>query len=234
MASRALILALFGTTAVLRLLGAPAASPEKEKPNLNGLVANSPFGSAKSGSAMGSNGNEPFEFRSVVYENNSQFFSIYDTNTHRSTWVELNDPVNGFSIKSYDAAKESITVDYQGKAMTFAIKRAPAATQIFQPPQQQPTPMPGPNGVVQQQPGVAQPGQVSPSGPSAVDQQRIQQIQEEIRRRRALRSQAATPNGTPGAQPNFNGGPQIQPSTGNGPVPQPSNTGGPQPYPQRN
>jgi len=201
--------------------------------NLNGLVTNSPFGSAKSGVAAGNSGNEPFEFRAVLEENNSKFFSIYDTNTHRSTWVELNDPVNGFSVKGYDAAKESITVDYQGKALTLAIKRAPAATQVFQPPAPQMPSQPGPNGVVQQ-PAIGQPGQVQPAAPSAVDQQRIQQIQEEIRRRRALRSQGV-PTVPPGGQPQiFNGGPQIQPSTSSGPVPQPSNSTGPQPYPPKN
>lgn len=228
MAFRALIIALLGITAVIRLAGAGPAAPEKEKMNLNGLVTNSPFGSAKSGAVLGSGGNEPFEFRAVLEGN---LFSIYDTNTHRSIWVELNDPVNGFSVKGYDVGKESITVDYQGKAMTLAIKRAPAAAQVFQPPPQI-GPQPGP-GLVTQPPGT-QPGQVGPTGPSAVDQQRIQQIQEEIRRRRALRSQA-TPNGsTPGASPNYNGGPQMQPSTSSGPVPVPSNSSGPQPYPQRN
>jgi hypothetical protein len=233
MAFRALILALLGTTAVIRLAGAGAAAPEKEKMSLNGLVTNSPFGSAKSGAAMGNNGNDPFEFRSALEEGNSKFFSIYDTNTHRSVWVELNDPVNGFTVKSYDTAKESITIDYQGKALTLAIKRAPAATQVFQPPQPL-APQPGPNGMVQQPVPGQQPGQVVPAGPSAVDQQRIQQIQEEIRRRRALRSQAVPAAGTPNVQPNFNNGPQMQPSTSNGPVPQPSTSNGPQPYPLRN
>lgn len=228
MAFRVLILAFSGAFAVLRLIGAgpvPAA-PEKEKMDLNGLVTNSPFGSAKSGAAVGNNGNQPLEFRSYLEESNSKFFSIYDTNTHRSMWVELNDPVNGFSVKSYDAAKQTITIDYQGKPMTLAITRAPAAVQVFQPPAQATPQQPGPNGMVQQPP-VGQPGQAVPAGPSAVDQQRIQQIQEEIRRRRALRSQG--PQGMP--QPNFNGGPQMQPSTSSGPVPQPSNTTGPQPYP---
>ncbi len=233
MGTRTLILVLFGAAAVSRLWAAPAAPVEKNKVDLNGLVTNSPFGSARSGTVAGNNGNDPLEFRSVSEEGASKFFSIYDTNTHRSTWVELNDPVNGFSVKSYDAAKESITVDYQGKALTLAIKRAAPAVQVFQPPAQ-PTSQPLPNGVVQQ-PGLNQPGQVSPGVPSAVDQQRIQQIQEEIRRRRALRSQAVAPaNGSPGTQPAYNSGPQLQPSTGGGPVPQPSNSAGSQPYPQRN
>jgi hypothetical protein len=205
---------------VLCRLGA-APTPEK----MTGLLNNSPFGSAKSAqSAVGGNG-EPFELRAVLEENGSKFFSIYDTATRRSNWVELNDPVNGFSIKSYDAAKENITVDYQGKSMTLAIKRAPAVAQVMQ----QPMPsVPGPNGPMVQpnMPGVQ-------GAPTAVDQQRIQQIQEEIRRRRALRSQAVVPGTNlggpaPAGQPNYGNGPQPTPSTSTGPVPMPSSSTGPQ------
>ena len=226
MVFRSLLIAFLCFAVVFRLSGADATP---EKVSLNGLVTNSPFGSAKSGVTTGSNGGEPFEFRAVLEENNSKFFSIYETATRRSNWVELNDPVNGFAVKSYDAAKESITVDYQGKSITLAIKRAPAVAQVMQQP---PQPMPGPNGMIPPQgnPSV----QAGQAGPTAVDQQRIQQIQEEIRRRRALRSQAATPGGaTAGPQPNYGNGPQPQPSNGTGPMPQSSNFVGPQPLPPK-
>jgi hypothetical protein len=234
MAFRPPLIAFLCLAVVIRLSGA-GATPEKV--SLNGLVTNSPFGSPKSGVTTGSNGGEPFEFRAVLEENNSKFFSIYETATRRSNWVELNDPVNGFAVKSYDAAKESITVDYQGKSITLAIKRAPAVAQVMQQP---PQPMPGPNGIIPPQGNPA--AQAGQAGPTAVDQQRIQQIQEEIRRRRALRSQAATPGGaTAGPQPNYNNssqpnygnGPQLQPSNATGPMPQASSSVGPQPLPPK-
>lgn len=195
---------------------APATPPTTEK--VNGLLSNSPFGSPKTGVLGANSGAEPFEFRAVLEENGSKFFSIYETATKRSNWVEINDPVNGFSVKGYDGAKENITVEYQGKVMTLAIKRAPAVPQAIQ----QPMPVPGQNGVPA--PGPV-PGQV---GPTTADQQRIQQIQEEIRRRRALRNQAATP------QPGTNAGPQPMPPNSAGPVPQPGGTGGPQLIPPKN
>jgi hypothetical protein len=133
--------------------------------------------------------------------------------------VELNDPVNGFSVKSYDAGKQAITVDYQGKAMTLAIKQAPAVAQVYQAPAPQAGPVP-----VMQTPGNPS-VQAAPTMPTAIDQQRIQQIQEEIRRRRALRNQAIVPNINPQG---------MQPHYGEGPRPQPSNSPGPQPIPQRN
>lgn len=154
------------------------------------------------------------------------FFSIFETSTRRSNWVELNDPVNGLSVKGYDAAKESVTIDYQGKAMTLAIKRAPAVAQVMQQ-----GPMPGPMLLPNNQPGA---GPVLQAGPSATDQQRIQQIQEEIRRRRALRNQPMMPAVGPNGQPIPGEGPQMQPSTSSGPIPQPSTSTGPQPLPQTN
>lgn len=218
MAFRPSIVISFCLVLVLRLAGADSATPEKM--SLNGLVANSPFGSARSGQQAGSNGGEPFEFRAVLEGN---FFSIYETATRRSYWVEMNDPVNGFSVKGYDGGKESITMEYQGKAMTLPIKRAPAVAQVMQ----QPMPQPGSNGMMQ--PNNNPPGQVGPVGPTAVDQQRIQQIQEEIRRRRALRSQSMVP-GTP----NYGNGPQPINPGGSIPQPQPTNSPGPQPLPQKN
>ena len=218
MAFRPLIVVSLCLVAVLRICG---ESTPPEKMNLSGLVSNSPFGSSRAGVANGNAGGEPFEFRAVLEEKGSKFFSIFETATRRSNWVELNDPVNGFSVKGYDVAKETITVDYQGKSMTLAIKRAPAVAQVMQQPI--PQPMPGPNGMVQP---VGSPSvQGGPTAPTAVDQQRIQQIQEEIRRRRALRSQAATPGVNPVGQPNYGGGPQPQPSNSAGPMPMPSPTG---------
>jgi len=193
-----------------------ATSAEK----MNALLTNSPFGTPKSGAGAGlAAGSEPLEFRAVLEENGSKYFSIYDPATRRSNWVEINDPVNGFSVKGYDSGKETITVDYQGKALTLGIKRAPAVAQAMPQPQPAPVPMP-PGGVPQ--PGTN--GQMTQAGPTVIDQQRIQQIQEEIRRRRALRSQSMVPGSIPGAPSNYSGVP----------MPQPTNPPGPQAQPPRN
>ena len=178
---RSFIIVLISASLAIQLSAADSAASTSAKMDLSGLVNNSPFGTLKSG-GPGSNGaNEPFEFRSVMEENNNKYFSIYETATRRSNWVELNDPLNGFSIKSYDAGKQTITVDYQGKAMTLAIKQAPAVAQVYQAPSPQVGPVP-----VMQNPGNPS-VQAGPVMQTAIDQQRIQQIQEEIRRRRALR-----------------------------------------------
>ena len=219
MVSRSLIIALASFFLGIHLSGADAVAATA-KVDLSGLVNNSPFGTLRSGGPGSNAATEPFEFRSVLGEKDNKFlFSIYETATRRSNWVELNDPLNGFSVKSYDAGKQTITVDYQGKAMTLAIKQAPAVAQVYQAPALQVGPVP-----VMQNPGNPS-VQPSPAMPTAIDQQRIQQIQEEIRRRRALRNQAIVPNVNPqGVQPHYGGGPQ----------PLPSNSSGPQSIPRRN
>ncbi len=230
MVLRPFIVAFLCAVAVLRLAGAAAPAVGVTAPDkMSGLLSNSPFGTGKAGATNASASGEAFEFRSVFEEGGSKFFSIYETSTRKSNWVELNDPVNGFSVKTYDATKESITLDYQGRSLTLAIKRAPAVAQVMQPQPQPPQMQPGVNGGM---PTITNPA--SPGVPTAIDQQRIQQIQEEIRRRRALRSQSMVPNNLniPGAPP--------PPNSGNGsqslpiPQPQPSNATGPQMIPPRN
>lgn len=228
MVVRPFIVALLSSVAVLRLAGAATPAVGATPPDkMSGLLSNSPFGTGKAGALSTNASGEAFEFRAVLEEGGSKFFSIYETSTRKSNWVELNDPVNGFSVKTYDAAKESITLDYQGRSLTLAIKRAPAVAQVMQP--QPPQLQPGTNGGM---PTIANP---ATSGvPTAIDQQRIQQIQEEIRRRRALRSQSMVPNNL-----NIPGAPPL-PNSGNGsqslplPLPQPSNGTGPQMIPPRN
>lgn len=229
MAFRALIAVSLWFVTALLLAGASSA-PDK----LNGLLDNSPFGASRSNAAAGTGTGDPLEFRSVMEEKGSRFFSIYETAAHRSTWVELNEPVNGYAIKGYDAAHENVTVEYQNKTLTLPQKRAPAVAQA----------------VVSTAPnlgGGPQPNFPGMGATSPADTQRLQQIQEEIRRRRALRQPPGLPTPSPGAQSgpmptpnNFSGsppGPQLMPSSTPGvpagPQMSPSNSSGPPPLPAK-
>jgi hypothetical protein len=217
MVFRPLIVVSLWSLALLPLAGATTPSDK-----LNGLLSNSPFGASRT-NATGSNAAEPLEFRAVLEENGSKFFSIYETVTRRSIWVELNDAVNGFSVKSYDAERFGVTVEYQGRPLTLTLKRAPAVAQALQPGPMGPGALP--NAAV---------NQVVAGAP--LDQQRLQQIQEEIRRRRALRQPTPVPAGQPGSgptpgAPGTTSGPQLTPSNLPGPQFVPSNQPGPQPIP---
>jgi hypothetical protein len=243
MALRPLFLLVFGAFAAVDLAAAEGGTPDK----LNSLLNNSPFGSSKAGGqVVGTGADQPLEFRAVLEEGGNKLYSIYDPATHRSTWVGLNDPANGFSVKTYDAGHENITVDYQGKTLTLAIKRAPAVAQA--PIQTMPSAVPY-SGPIPSNGGVVGPGPASP-----MDQQRLIQIQEEIRRRRALRNQASGVANPPGGQVQTNTlaqpaypssgpvplpglgnstGPQYTPSSGTGPQFTPSTGTGPQPIPPK-
>jgi hypothetical protein len=228
MASRALISLSLCLAAALRLAGA-TVQPDK----INGLLNNSPFGQSRAGATAGSGTNDPLEFRAVLEDKGGMMFSVYDTAAHRSIWVQLKDSTNGFAVNEYDAARESITVDFHGRSLILPIKRAPAVA-LAQ------TARPNVPGALGGGPSSSQ------AGSTPVDQQRMQQIQEEIRRRRALREQPSANASLAGTQ----GGPQLVPynnsgsqtgpmlmptnnSTGSqtGPQPTPSNSPGPQPVP---
>jgi hypothetical protein len=198
MTIRSFISVLLGLCPVLGL-AAPGSGSDK----INGLLNNSPFGASRSNAVAGQGTGDPYEFRSVLEENGSKLFSIYDTATHRSVWVEMNDAVNGFSVKGYDAAHDTVTLEFHEKSLTLPIKRAPAVPQAMQP-----APQPGGAGAVA---NTAGPNQISP-----LDQQRLQQVQEEIRRRRALRQQPAVPVNAAGVPIGGEGGPRPMPVNANG------------------
>ena len=157
-------------------------------------------------------------------ENGQLLFSIFDTATKRSRWVALNDPSSDLVIKSYDADAHTVTLDQSGRPLALTLKSGPRIVQNIPPPMQ-PGMQPGANGM---------PGQILPNGVGkGPEAQRLQQIAEEIRRRRALRQQPPQmqmPNAVPGS-----GGPMPMPvpGSGSGPVPNavPGSGSGPMPMP---
>lgn len=179
---------------------------------LDSLLSNSPFGSAKSNQAADTT-TQPLEFRGVLEENGQQVFSVYDTATKRSRWVGLNAANEDFVIKSYDAEAHTISLEQRGRVLALTLKSGPKVVQNF-PQLPQPGMQPGANG---------QPGQILPNGAvgKGPEAQRLQQIADEIRRRRALRQQppqmpnaaapvSASPAPAPGAVP----GPMLTPLPG--------------------
>ena len=141
--------------------------------DLQNLLQTSPFGSPTVAGA----GTTSLEFRGVFADKGEYFFSLIETSTHRGYWVGLNEKGNPFTIRSYDAGSETVTAEYQGRTLTLTLQRAKILASV-------PAPLVGPT------PPVATLGPQPTAGtPEA-------QIVEEIRRRRALRQQAA-PNATP-------------------------------------
>lgn len=183
------------TSLILALLAGPALA-QPAAPSLQSLVSNSPFGVATVGGPGGPAAAGSLEFRGTFVDRNERFFSLVDPSTRKAEWVGLNEAGRPFLVKSYDAERETISVEFQGR--TLDLKLHSARVVALAPMPVAPAPQPGaPNAAnagAQARPAVA-------AGTS--EAQRLAQVAEEIRRRRALRQQATqnAPVQIPGAQP---------------------------------
>lgn len=152
-------------------------------PSLQNLVQNSPFGSAtpvgQPGAAAG-----PLEFRGTFVERGERFFSILDTGSRRAEWVGMKESGHAYTVKSYDPDSETVTLDYQGRSLSLKLRTA-RITAMATPP---PTAGPQPGMAISA--GMASGGPTVVPGPNTTEAQRLAQVAEEIRRRRALRQQA--------------------------------------------
>lgn len=180
--------------------------------DLQGLVTNPPFGS-NAAQTTTADPAQALEFRGTFVDGNERFFSIRETATRSSQWVGLKESGQPFLVESYDNAKGSIQVKFRNQVMTLSLKQAQIIVQAAPSPASAPTPMP--------------PGSTIANSTPSNEANRLAQVAEEIRRRRALRS--------PGLLP-----PQYSAASNPprpGPVPQQNVTGNPQysgPMPQQN
>lgn len=167
---------------IIALMGALGA--QAQVPALDTLVRNSPFGSASTpGAGSAANADSPLEFRGVFFDAGEAFFSLYDTSTKHSTWVGLKEPGNPFVVRSYDEAKGTVVVEYQGRTLTVSLKQSKVAPLPSVVAPAAPIATGAPVNVA------VQPGGAS-AGTPPNEAARLAQIAEEIRRRRAIRAQA--------------------------------------------
>lgn len=152
-------------------------------PSLQNLVSNSPFGTAAAAAANAGAPTGPLEFRGTFVDNDERFFSLLDPATRRAEWVGLNEAGRPFTVKSYDAERETIVVEFQGRTHDLKLH----AARISALPPMPSAPAAAPNATAAAQRPAAGPS------PSTTEAQRLAQVAEEIRRRRALRQQAQQP-----------------------------------------
>ena len=165
----------------LPVFGQAAGTAER----LRGLLASPPFSNRGLETSTAERNRGPVEFRAVEEEQGRIFFSLFETGPRRSTWVELGQPVDGVCVKAYDDVHQSATVLINGTEMTLPLRRAAAVVQAanLNPPAVSAAP-----GT----PGLAE----SAESESEAEKERMEQVREEIRRRRALRLQGAPTSGT--------------------------------------
>jgi len=190
---------------IVFLLGwgiAAAADPVVPASPLDSLVRNSPFGSVgAAGPATAESGQ--LEFRGMMVDKGESFFSFYEPATRKSQWVGLKEAGAPYTVQSYDSTTQTVKVLYRNQPLSLTLKRSQIIVQSQ--PTAGPVPVMVPGGPV-----VAAPS-------SSEEAARLAQIAEEIRRRRALRTQ-----GTPQT-------PMPEGVSPSGPVPQPINSSGPGP-----
>ncbi|HEY9155415.1 MAG TPA: hypothetical protein VIM69_09805 [Opitutaceae bacterium] len=152
-----------------------------------------PEGAAGPGAAAATE-NAPLEYRGVVSTKSGKLYALYDPAKHQSVWVRLNEQGSDYVIRSADDTNDTITVNYQGRQMTLAMKQAKVETMAVSAPPVAPS---TPNGI-------RPPPGMNPSSPAnaAEEQRRLEAVAAEVRRRRMMRAQAA------GQQPPM---PPVQP-----------------------
>ena len=134
--------------------------------------------------------NNPLELRGIMVDDSGYRFSIFDPTRHAGTWARLNEAGHDFVIKSHDVARDVVTLDYQGRVLTLALRNAKVAIVAPQPLNMSGGPQPTPGGGV---------GPVVLNPSPADEVARFNRVKEEIARRRALREQGGN-----------QGGPQIR------------------------
>lgn len=152
----------------------------------------SPFLPPETSSEAAPTSDAPIELRGIMTVGDNVMFSIYDTATRSSSWVRLNQTGRDFIVRSYDAARDTVTVDHNGRTITLALKTAKVAS----------APVAAPQPVVAT-PNVPQPvtGPVVLNPTPADEQRRLEAIAAEVNRRRQLRQQALQASRQAAGQP---------------------------------
>lgn len=180
----------------------PRAAPDL----LDGLVRDSPFVTPAGGRAAASGESGPFELRSVVFEGGAYSFSIYDPSTKESAWVKLKEAGFPFVARSFDREHDTLVVDFQGRSLALALQPTKTTALAQSQAPVSPSPLPTQPGAAQNpaarngpQPGTPAPNSPTNGGPpvpnamSPAEAQRLQNIADEIRRRRNVGSPPVLP-----------------------------------------
>lgn len=150
----------------------------------------SPFFAPVAGNAPAAGPSEgaPLELRGIIQDARGYRFSIFNPAKHASAFARLNDAGGEFVIKSHDAEKDMVTVDYQGRSFTLGLKVGK-----IQAGGPAPALMPAPGGG-----NTALQGPVVMNPSPADEARRLEVIAEEVRRRRAMREAGAQAMNGPG------------------------------------
>lgn len=176
------------------LLTAATAGAQLRPGLLESLVHDSPFRPGQGGVASAEGGAGQFEFRGVVAEADGYSFSVYDAARREADWVKLDEPGGAVVARRYDPAKDTLTIEHNGQMLALNLKHAPVRPLAAAPPAPV-SPPPLPTTGAPRTPAAGN----APPTTNVQEAQRLQNIADEIRRRRALRQ--APPAEKPAGKP---------------------------------
>jgi hypothetical protein len=126
--------------------------------------------------------NTPIELRGVMASSEGILFGIYEPASQKGSWIKAGEAGHGYVVRSYDEGRASVSVEYQGRLQTLTLKEAKFDGAIAAVPMS--------SGSSQIRPAVM-PGAPAVANNPAEEAKRLEQVANEVRRRRAAR-QAAT------------------------------------------
>lgn len=158
-------------------------------PGAESLPGASPFLPPASQEQAAPTEDAQIELRGIMATGDDYMFSIYDASRRMSVWKGLNEPGHEFVVRSFDPARDAVTVEHQGRTLTLALRTAKVASAPAYTP-----PMPATPGA-----GVPQPVVLNPT--PADEQRRLEAIAAEVNRRRMIRQQALQASRAAAGQP---------------------------------
>jgi len=132
-------------------------------------------------------------------------YGLFDPVKRQSSWVKINEAGNDYTVRTYDAANDAVTVEYQGRVLTLALKTAKIETMA-------PSALPQQQQIAGNPPMRTNLNNPPPLSPTPVDEaRRLESVAAEVRRRRALRQSAGQPPGPGQPTPMSAGAPTMPP-----------------------
>ncbi len=110
---------------LLPLLPLLAGRAGAEQVPFNSLLNNSPFGQTRSGGPTTDASNAPVEFRGVVVEGAEKIFSVYEPEYRRSFWLKENETEGRITVRHFDEAASTLSVEYGSDVLQLSIRRGP-------------------------------------------------------------------------------------------------------------
>jgi hypothetical protein len=88
------------------------------------LIKNSPFGAPAAAVVSPALPADQFELRGIFADRGEIFFSVQDTSSHVGRWLQLNETGGPFVVRRYDAAQNSVVIEFQGREIALQLKQA--------------------------------------------------------------------------------------------------------------